>query len=316
MFSSRIFTIATALSCSLLPLSDALAQENLRIGRSAPLSYTRQVGPADEPILDSDQFQSIPEVQINSHSGPTTVRINSQPSNRPRSSVLTAQDVAVLRTRDVVLLIDKSGSMETRDCPAPNPGLLPFILRGQVGTEGNLSRWDWCRLETARLSEQTAGIFQKGIAIVPFDSRYNVYPNVRLSEVGRVFSENHPGGSTNIASALSAALGNYFERREQAPQKPIVIAVISDGVPNSMRSVRDTIKKATRALRNQTEIKITFLHVGNDRNGLEFLKDLDDDLVSDGATADIVDTKRFAELLQTGLARALVDAISERSERN
>ena len=312
--ASRIFTVATALCCGLLPLSAALSQESMRIGRAAPPSYTRQVQP-DEPILDSVQFQSIPEVNINSRSGPTTVRINPQ-NNRPRSAVLTAQDVAVLRTRDVVLLIDKSGSMETRDCPAPNPGLLPFILRGQVGTEGNLSRWDWCRLETSRLSEQTAGIFQKGIAIVPFDARYNVYPNVKLNQVGRVFSENGPGGSTNIASALNAALNDYFERRQQSPQKPVVIAVISDGVPNSMRSVRETIKKATRQLRNPAEVKITFLHVGNDRNGLEFLKDLDDDLVNDGATADIVDTKRFAELLQTGLARALVDAISERSERN
>ena len=59
------------------------------------------------------------------------------------------------------------------------------------------------------------------------------------------------------------------------------------------------------------QITLTFLQIGDSFQGRDFLLDLDDELVNEGAKYDIVDTKTFQQLKAEGLAKCLVDALTE-----
>src|SRR5271170_6909386 len=66
------------------------------------------------------------------------------------------QQLNVMSDHSVYLIIDKSGSMATRDCP------------------GGASRWKWCAQQTQNLTEATAssGCFSEGITVVVFSDAF------------------------------------------------------------------------------------------------------------------------------------------------
>ncbi len=47
-------------------------------------------------------------------------------------------------------------------------------------------------------------------------------------------------------------------------QKPLAIAIVSDGDPNDEDKVAEVIKEATWQMRSPDQISITFLQVGHD----------------------------------------------------
>lgn len=238
----------------------------------------------------------------------------------PYSGGITAKDLSVLANHDVAVVIDRSFSMFTRDCPAPfgmqppSPVSHPFSsLTGALlgGSGGAVSRWEWCQMQADNLARMTASVLPRGLTVVLFSSRPRLYNNVTAAQLGEIFAANHPGGGTDTTAALRCVLDDYFMRREAAGQvKPLAIAVITDGMPNNPHSLKECIIKATTHLRRQDELAITFLQVGTEREGIALVSDLDN-LVGQGAKYDIVDTKTFPNLLRTGLARALVDAVMQ-----
>ncbi len=64
-------------------------------------------------------------------------------------------------------------------------------------------------------------------------------------------------------------------------------------------------------MQDPDEIVVTILQIGDTFDGRDLCIDLDDNLVSEGAAFDIVDTKTFAELKKEGLINAMIDAIIE-----
>ena len=122
-------------------------------------------------------------------------------------------------------------------------------------------------------------------------------------------------GWTFEGSALESQINCYFENKDayDGHVRPVVIAVITDGLPISPSGVRKAIVKATERMERPDEIAITFLQIGTDRHGVKFVHQLDDKLIAKGARYDIVDCKDFEELQRIGLAQALVDAINEAS---
>lgn len=222
---------------------------------------------------------------------------------------LGPRELNLLSSRDVVILIDKSGSMGDRDCPAPARGLR-FLPR--IGlTDEAISRWEWCENELITMSQMASGALRQGIRVVLFASDQSVYDKVRFSEIPRIFKSTWPAGSTNAAPALRTQLEAYFANRVAGRSRPVVIAVITDGLPNNTRAVKKAIIDATASMQRPDEIAITFLQVGADRKGINLVHELDDDLVRQGAVFDIVDCKDFSDLLNVGLGRALADAINE-----
>jgi hypothetical protein len=74
--------------------------------------------------------------------------------------------------------------------------------------------------------------------------------------------------------------------------------------------VEDTIEDATRQMRSPDEVVITFLQIGEDLEGNDFLSRLDAHMPG---RYDIVDTKTFNQVQSLGLKEALVDSLTERN---
>lgn len=227
----------------------------------------------------------------------------SSPSRTPTNvaNVLNSRELSVLGTRDVVILVDKSGSMDEQDCPG-----------GTFGA-GLISRWEWVQRQVLSLTQQTAKVMRNGMTLVLFDSKAAVFRNVSPAQVPMIFSSARPKGGTYLAKALKDQLNEYFDRRASTASgvRPLAIAVITDGVPDSESSVRAVINDATRKMNRPGEITITFLQVGNDAKGAQYMSRWDDALTADGAAYDIVDAKPFVEMSRMGLGRSVVAAINK-----
>jgi Mg-chelatase subunit ChlD len=128
-----------------------------------------------------------------------------------------------------------------------------------------------------------------------------------------IFATNRPGGMTNAANAIHLVLADYFARRKESHNKvnPMLIAMITDGLPTSAPALKTELIDATRQMKRPGELKFTFFQVGGDPQGIGFMRDLDSNLMQEGAKFDIVSSKTFPELLQTGLAKSLADSLSE-----
>jgi hypothetical protein len=215
------------------------------------------------------------------------------------------QKLNALANHDVVILIDRSGSMETADCPAA------------VADSSDQSRWQWCCEQTQNLSAQTTGILKDGLRVVVFSTMQKTYDNVQLNNVPDIFQNNTPKGSTNIAVALKHQLDDYFRRKmrpeeTKRPLKPLLIAVVTDGCFDRSIPVQRVITDATKRMDSPDEIAITFLQVGQDNQASHILSDLaaGKGNVVKRANYGIVSSKPFSELKKVGLTDALLDVVS------
>jgi uncharacterized protein YegL len=266
-------------------------------------------------VLDVTQYNT-PRVPQNAGQMPVipiTPRFGQQAGTVFRK--LLGRDLQVLGSRDVVLLIDKSGSMGDRDCPPPLDGLR-FPMRNGEPTAG-VSRWEWTEQEMISLSRDAAQALSNGMRVVLFDSNHTVYERVHVNQVSQIFRHTYPQGSTNVAAALTSQLERYFSDRARGHRvRPLVIAIVTDGLPSSSTALKQAILDLTRAVRDPSEVAITFLQIGNSRKGMKLVHELDDKLTQQGALHDLVDSKDFNELQQVGLAHALVDAINKAGQQH
>jgi hypothetical protein len=202
------------------------------------------------------------------------------------------QNERLLEDHDCIILVDKSGSMANPD-----------------GVDG-LSKWDWCRKSTLDLMQSAGHYFDDKVTISPFDTRFQAFTNADVSKVGNVFQQFQPLGGTRPEAPLAYELHSYFARRATKPKvKPLIVAIVSDGMPNDPGALRDVIFDATTQMRNKNEICITFLQIGQNFEGTRIISALDHDLVAAGAKYDIVNTMPFEDLQKVGFKYALVDAL-------
>ncbi len=210
-----------------------------------------------------------------------------------------------LKAYDVIVFIDASHSMAIADCS------------GQ-------SRWQWCKEQTMNLSKVLKA--QKvplgdHLKMVAFSDNFKVYPDVSWDSVSRFFESNKPSGNTDMTRAIKSELGQYFSARKalsslKSSQKsdgtvrPLLIAMITDGLPDRPLALKETIIEATKQMTDSDEIAITFLQVGTDLKAIKYLQELDECLVGHKAAHDIVTTKTFAQINRSGLVGALLHSIS------
>ncbi|MBP9092369.1 VWA domain-containing protein [bacterium] len=198
----------------------------------------------------------------------------------------------VMSPYQVVLLIDHSGSMNG------GLGIGPY----------DLSRWAWCRNQITDISRFCGDKLRGGITLIPFNDSFEVHEHASEKDLEEVFSTIVPSGETDICTPLAAAIDSHLSEPDHE-QKPVLIVVLTDGLPNQGGSLSKLIAQATSALRSHNEMNITFLTVGQAPEGDELIERLDNDLTNRGATADIVSSMRFADLLQVGLKNALLDIV-------
>ncbi|MBS1990793.1 MAG: hypothetical protein JSS86_16170 [Cyanobacteria bacterium SZAS LIN-2] len=204
--------------------------------------------------------------------------------------------IQLLAKYDLELIVDQSMSMLRRDCP------------------GFSSRWDWCGDQAQELANQLAPYVPSGLTITAFARRFDVHQQASAQNIADLFQNPDFGRGTRLAEPLSDRLESYFARRRPG-SKPVLIGVITDGVPTpeiETQMVIDTIIQASRRVKDPREVTIVFFQIGGgDAKGRFFLDHLDRSLLADGARYDIVQTVSFDRLEQVGLARALVDSVQD-----
>jgi Mg-chelatase subunit ChlD len=201
----------------------------------------------------------------------------------------------MLEQRDYTLIIDKSGSMATRD---------------QLG---NKSRWETMQESSLALASKCEEFDPDGITVYLFSGRFKRYDNVTANKVTQVFKENEPSGRTDLASVLQDATINYFQRKAAGQTKPNgeTILVVTDGEPDDRKAVMKVIIEASRRMERDEELAISFIQVGTDAQATKFLKILDDELQSAGAKFDIVDTVTMDDMEDMTLTEVLLNAITD-----
>jgi hypothetical protein len=117
---------------------------------------------------------------------------------------------------------------------------------------------------------------------------------------------------------LTARLNSYFAARNQYT-KPLLIAVITDGIPfppPEPDMVRDQLIRASGMMNNARDVTVVFFQIGGrDRFGHDYLHSLDTDLVRQGARFHYVHMIPFERLEQIGLAQALAQVVSQHESK-
>lgn len=200
-----------------------------------------------------------------------------------------------LKNHDVIVFVDASHSMAISDCA------------GQ-------SRWQWCKEQSVALGDTLKVPLGTHLKLVAFSENFKVYPDINWNSVAGFFEKNKPTGNTDATRAIKSQLNQYFAARKALQpgqtMRPLLIAMITDGSPDRPLSLKETIIEATKQMNDSNEVAITFLQVGSDAKATRYLQELDDCLVSHKARFDIVKTKTFAQLSQTGLVNALLQSVS------
>jgi len=194
-----------------------------------------------------------------------------------------------LAAHKLVILIDQSGSMYEKDCP------------------GNLTRWDWCREETMKVGKALTDRFGKDITVATFSNWYRLYPHCSISDIQHIFLSNEPAGDTQPQFPMKEVFSDYFKHTQTDP-RPLMVAVVTDGVPTQPLDVAETIMEATKQMNYPAQVKVTFLQIADDPRAQSLLSAFDSDLQRDGARYDIVDYVEFKDVIKRGLLQSLIDS--------
>jgi len=187
-------------------------------------------------------------------------------------------DVNKEMKRDYTLIIDQSGSMSS-------------MASWSSWFKWN-TRWSEAKDAVQYLAPHITKLDPDGVKVFFFNHNWKKYENIRTAgEVMDMFSKERPGGSTDLAKVLKKALEEHFESG-----KDETILVVTDGQPNSEPEVKDVIIKATKKMKLDSELSISFIQIGDDYGAAKFLQALDDDLQDMGAKFDIVDTLTTTEM--------------------
>ncbi len=266
-----------------------------------------------QPPLAGRYWQQAP---LNSQARSDRLNTGAETGNSLSPRSLTQVELKRLADHEVVLLIDRSGSMSSMDCPTGNFGNTGRGLGMLTGLLGvpllSTSRWNWCLQQTSEMARQTQSIYEKGITVVLFSSGYMAFPNVTMDRLPQIFSQNYPSGGTNLAEPLAVQIGEYFRRRAYAHGnlKPLMIGIIPDGCPNNRAAVVEALVEATHLMRDPQELTIIFFMIGGmDLMGERFVGDLSVNLLAKGAVYPIVKQVSFSELQQIGLAKAIAQKL-------
>ena len=205
----------------------------------------------------------------------------------PAQFQMNAADLSKLAEHHVVIIVDRSASMNSRDCP------------------GDLTRWEWCCRQASNLARELSRISSDGICVVPFNGSFQIFDHQNAADVVRIFDELHPSGQTKLAPPLRSQLVTQLARQWGGGKaRPLLIAVITDGNVKDAPAVRKAIGETMAKLHSQQEIKIVFLRVGDDDRTNDCLFDY-----ATGAPFRIVESARFEDVVYFGLGKRLAQAL-------
>lgn len=235
--------------------------------------------PASDSNSRADLSGAAVEVKL-----PAAVQGNELKSHAERDD-----QTELLRRRQIILIIDRSGSMGAKDPSCDT-----------------LSRFEWCKQAISELADSKE-LASSRFTLIFFNTGTDVIRDADLPVVERMFGMLAADGGTDLNLALKTALA--LQKSNGQPDS--VVAVLHDGIVNRPNEISSLLINAGNSLSSPKQLAITFLQIGQDAKGTNFLNQLDTALVTQGARFDIVDTIPFTTLKQVGLKAALTQAIRE-----
>lgn len=312
---SAIFWVAVAVLSLLMCCAAVQADSDTRIRRQPAFRQeTNQLAPEFAP-----SFSKVAPMRLRLPDQPSGKTLKGNVNDDAVRGGLTQVELNKLAAHDIVLVIDKSFSMMTRDCPAGTFDIAKLGVRSAFGygksdlDDLSSSRWNWCFNQTLKMAKQTQGVLSNGFTVILFDNNYHVFEHVTVDQLPNIFGSNHPWGHTNMASPLEASFNDYLRRKRMTNGRlrPLLVGVISDGCPTQPEAAREAIIEATHKVKDPREISVVFFLIGgDDRKGERFVSRLCNNLVQDGARYPAVKAVPFNVLARIGLARALADNLN------
>jgi molybdopterin-binding protein len=179
-----------------------------------------------------------------------------------------------VKGHNVIVGIDRSGSMDTRDCD----GQTRYAYLGE-----KLVTFVGAAVESAAGGVVTALFFNDGVKQINLHS---------ADEAAAAMKSVHVGGSTATDLVIKAA---YKVSRESAA--PTMFFLVTDGHPNDEGAVDRAIIDVTKQISVPEDFRIMILTVGDrDKHLAEWLEHLDADLGPAGALFDIVGQNNLQEV--------------------
>lgn len=176
---------------------------------------------------------------------------------------------------NVIVGVDRSGSMDTRDCEGNTR--YNFLREKLVAFVG-------AAVESAANNQVTALFFNDHATEYVFKSE---------ADAEAAFKKVGTGGSTGTHVVLEAA----FALWHKTPTIPAMFFLVTDGHPDSTDKVDKEIVSITKRITNPEDFRIMVLTVGKRTDELErWLEHLDSDLGDLGAKYDIVGQNNLQEV--------------------
>ena len=202
--------------------------------------------------------------------------------------------IGELNMRNYVVVIDRSGSMSD-----------------SVSNTNFTTRWNYAKESVISLARKCAEYDKDGIDVYTFNRTFQRFPNTTPDKVVEIFNQVSPNGGTDFVPVLTDVINNHFNHSD----KPTSVIVVTDGEPTDgiqgQRNLANLIVSATKKMESDNELGISFIQIGNDKSARDFLKKLDDDLMSVGAKFDICDTKTCDEIENMSLDQVLLDIVND-----
>jgi hypothetical protein len=179
-----------------------------------------------------------------------------------------AFDLAALGVTDVILFIDDSGSMN-------------FDEQWNTSTE----KTDDLKLILSRVVDIASMFDDDGLCLRFFNSSKEFDNITNEQEALNALGKVHYNGGTPIGRSLVTKILEpfvYAKARNNKLIKPLMIYVITDGVPDNKPELKDNIRKCKEWLSHtsygKSAVNIMFAQVGNSPSAAQYLKDeLDND---------------------------------------
>ena len=244
----------------------------------AGLALYHYVVPLVSPTHNSRSFYS--------DLGPTDRNV------RHSDVVISDSEKALLAAYNLVVIVDKSGSMAAPDCASDNSQ--------SKNAKGN-TRWDWTENELENLAKQTQVVMPNGLSLVTFDTTSQSFANCKIKDIGELYKNNPPNGGSDLGPALGLAMQQKFPL-----QKPLLIAVISDCQISDESEVQQQLLEAV----NKEKTKVAFFRVGGqDEAGEALLSNLREYVKANSKNHANLRTVSFPEFSKLGLAKAFTDSV-------
>ncbi|TFK72035.1 hypothetical protein BDN72DRAFT_932306 [Pluteus cervinus] len=221
--------------------------------------------------------------------------------NKPMREDTQEHVLDLLRRYDTVIILDDSDSMKRH----------------------------WAEASARHALSKLAGLATKrdtdGIDIYFINHEIPLLGVKSEAQVEKAMEAIKPRGSTYLGEALDNVLRPYLLKLEQAYArdgedalksiKPINFIIITDGMPAD--TPEDAIIQAARRLDSKefplSQVGVSFVQIGNDKEGAEYLQMLDDALEG---TRDMVDTTPyFGPVTTDALCKILLGGINRRWDK-